>query len=47
MINGAGAAAMACAKLFRSTGIPKNNIKMLDTKGVINKNRKDINSWKK
>merc|ERR1712023_331349 len=29
------------------TGIPKNNIKMLDTKGVINKNRKDINSWKK
>ena len=47
VINGAGAAAMACAKLFRSTGIPKNNIKMLDTKGVINKNRKDINSWKK
>ena len=47
MINGAGAAAMACAKLFRSTGIPKNNIKMLDTKGVINKKRKDINSWKK
>ena len=38
---------MACAKLFRSTGIPKNNIKMLDTKGVINKKRKDINSWKK
>ena len=33
---------MACAKLFRSTGIPKNNIKMLDTKGVINKKRKDI-----
>ncbi len=47
VINGAGAAAMACAKLFRSTGIPKNNIKMLDTKGVINKNRKDINFWKK
>ena len=47
VINGAGAAAMACAKLFRSTGIPKNNIKMLDTKGVINKKRKDINTWKK
>ena len=47
VINGAGAAAMACAKLFRSSGIPKNNIKMLDTKGVINKKRKDINSWKK
>ena len=31
---------MACAKLFRSTGIPKNNIKMLDTKGVINKKEK-------
>ena len=47
VINGAGAAAMACAKLFRSKGIPKNNIKMLDTKGVINKKRKDINTWKK
>ena len=47
VINGAGAAAMACAKLFRSNGIPKNNIKMLDSKGVINKKRKDINSWKK
>ena len=47
VINGAGAAAMACAKLFRSKGIPKNNIKMLDSKGVINKKRKDINSWKK
>ena len=47
VINGAGAAAMACAKLFQSTGIPKNNIKMLDSKGVISKKRKDINSWKK
>ena len=35
VINGAGAAAMACAKLFRSKGISKNNIKMLDSKGVI------------
>ena len=47
VINGAGAAAMACAKLFISSGIPKNNIKMLDTKGVISKKRKDLNSWKK
>ncbi len=47
VINGAGAAAMACAKLFRSKGIKKNNIKMLDSKGVISRDRKDINSWKK
>ena len=47
VINGAGAAAMACAKLFRGKGVPKNNIKMLDTKGVITKRRRDINSWKK
>ena len=46
VINGAGAAAMACAKLFRSTGIPKI-ISKCWIQSVINKKRKDINTWKK
>ena len=35
VINGAGASAMACAKLFINSGVEKNKIKMLDSKGVI------------
>ena len=35
VINGAGASAMACAKLFINSGVDKNKIKMLDSKGVI------------
>ena len=36
VINGAGAAAMSCAKLYLSLGAKKRNITMLDSKGVIN-----------
>ena len=32
VINGAGASAMACAKLFINSGVDKNKIKMLDLK---------------
>ena len=46
VINGAGASAMACADLFINTGVNKNNIKMLDSKGVIQSERKDLNEWK-
>ena len=46
VINGAGASAMACADLFINTGVNKNNIKMLDSKGVIHSERKDLNEWK-
>ncbi len=46
VINGAGASAMACAKLFINTGVKKNNIKMLDSKGVIYKGRDNLNEWK-
>ena len=35
VINGAGAAAMSCAKLYLSLGAKKSNIIMLDSKGVI------------
>jgi len=46
VINGAGASAMACANLFEKSGIPKNNITMLDRKGVIHKGRDNLNKWK-
>ena len=35
VINGAGAAAIACANLFKSSGVPNQNITMLDRKGVL------------
>ena len=40
VINGAGASAMACANLFRNTGVPQKNITMVDRTGVIYKGRK-------
>jgi len=46
VINGAGASAMACANLFKIKGVPKKNITMLDTKGVIYKGRKNLSQWK-
>jgi len=47
VFNGAGAAAIACANLMVALGLPKKNILMCDTKGVIYKGRKDgMNSYK-
>ena len=46
VINGAGASAMACANLFKKSGVPKKNIKMIDRSGVIYKGRKKLNKWK-
>ena len=46
VINGAGASAMACANLFKSTGVPQENITMVDRKGVIHRGRDDLNQWK-
>ena len=43
VISGAGAAAISCAKLYKSFGLNNDNIVMLDSKGVINKKRKDLN----
>ena len=42
VINGAGAAAISCALLYISVGVRKENIIMLDSKGVIHTNRKDL-----
>ncbi len=42
VINGAGAAAMSCARLYVSLGVKKENIVMLDSKGVIRHNRDNL-----
>lgn len=39
VINGAGAAAVACGRLFISLGVKRQNIMMCDSKGVIYKGR--------
>jgi len=46
VINGAGAAAVACAKLIISLGANRENIVMLDSKGVLRKDRTDLNKYK-
>ena len=46
VINGAGASANSCAKMYIAVGVKKENILMLDSKGVINKNRKDLDQYK-
>ena len=47
VVNGAGAAAMSCSKLYLSLGVKKENIVMLDSKGVIKQNREGLKSNKK
>ncbi len=42
VVNGAGASAIACTKLYLSLGAKKENIVMLDSKGVINKSRENL-----
>jgi len=46
VVCGAGAAAISCSRLYVSMGVRKENIVMVDTKGVINKKRKDLNKYK-
>ena len=46
VVNGAGASAMACANLFKNSGVPKKNITMIDRKGVIYRGRENLNQWK-
>ena len=47
VINGAGAAAIACADLYVKMGVRRENIVMCDSKGVIRSDRKDINAQKR
>lgn len=47
VVNGAGAAAISCTKLYMAIGALKENIVMLDSKGVISVAREDLNEQKK
>jgi len=46
VINGAGASANSCAKLYIAVGVKKENITMLDSKGVLHKGRTDLDQYK-
>ena len=46
VINGAGASANSCAKMYIAIGVKKENILMLDSKGVIHKGRHDLDEYK-
>jgi malate dehydrogenase (oxaloacetate-decarboxylating)(NADP+) len=46
VVCGAGAAAISCSRLYNALGVKKENIVMVDTKGVINTKRKDLNKYK-
>ncbi|MGB3721984.1 MAG: NADP-dependent malic enzyme [Pacificimonas sp.] len=46
VVNGAGAAAIACAELFIAMGVQRGNVRMCDRTGVIHQGRDDLNQWK-
>ncbi|MDH4983139.1 NADP-dependent malic enzyme [Hyphomicrobium sp. D-2] len=47
VVNGAGAAGIACLELAVAMGIPKSNVILCDTKGVVYQGRKEgMNQWK-
>ncbi len=47
VVNGAGAASIACTELAKALGVPANNVIMCDSKGVIYQGRTEgMNQWK-
>ena len=46
VVNGAGAAAISCARFYCALGVKKENIIMCDSKGVINTRRTHLNKEK-
>src|SRR6187551_1054460 len=46
VVNGAGAAAIACTELVKAMGVKGGNVIMCDRKGVIHKGRTDLDQWK-
>ncbi len=46
LVNGAGAAAMACIELYEALGAKRENVWMFDSKGLINKERTDLDERK-
>ena len=47
VVNGAGAAAIACIKLYEALGAKRENIMVFDTKGLIHTGRTDLDELKK
>lgn len=46
VVNGAGAAAVSCSRLYVQLGVKAENIIMFDSKGCLHKGRKDLNKVK-
>lgn len=46
VVNGAGAAAISCTKLYMALGVKRENIVMLDSKGVITSDRPNLSGQK-
>ncbi|MEO6113101.1 MAG: NADP-dependent malic enzyme [Sphingomicrobium sp.] len=46
VVNGAGAAAIACTELIKAMGVRSDQVIMCDRKGVIHKGRDDLDQWK-
>src|ERR687891_2498949 len=46
VVNGAGAAAIACTELIKAMGVKGDHVIMCDRKGVISKHRTDLDQWK-
>jgi malate dehydrogenase (oxaloacetate-decarboxylating)(NADP+) len=47
VVNGAGASAIACTNLFKNSGVPNENVTMLDRKGIIYRGRTEgMDQWK-
>jgi len=47
VVNGAGASAIACTNLFKNSGVPNENVTMLDRAGVIYRGRTEgMDQWK-
>ncbi|NTV82810.1 MAG: NADP-dependent malic enzyme, partial [Bacteroidales bacterium] len=47
VVNGAGASAISCTRLYLSLGVKKENVIMIDTKGVLREDRTDLNKYKR
>jgi malate dehydrogenase (oxaloacetate-decarboxylating)(NADP+) len=46
VVNGAGAAAVSCTKIYLSLGVKKENLVMFDVNGVLNSKRTDLDEMR-
>jgi len=46
VVNGAGASAISCARLYVAMGVKQENVIMVDSKGVLSNKRTDLNKYK-